>query len=71
MAAEAALSAKQDCIRPMLEAFTQRHELVVARLNEIRGIKCLPAQGAFYAFLDVREAIMDQAGVSNDIEMAK
>ncbi len=71
VAAEAALSAKQDCIRPMLEAFAQRHEHVVARLNEIRGIKCLPAQGAFYAFLDVREAIVAQAGVSNDIEMAE
>lgn len=71
VAAEAALSAKQHCIRPMLEAFTQRHELVVTRLNEIRGIKCLRAQGAFYAFLDVREAIVDQAGVTNDIEMAE
>lgn len=71
VAAEAALSAKQDCIRPMLEAFAQRHEHVVARLNEIRGIKCFPAQGAFYAFLDVREAIVAQAGVSNDIEMAE
>lgn len=57
VAAEAALSGDQRCIAPMLEAFNQRHVFVVEAFNRIRGLKCLPAGGAFYAFVDAREAI--------------
>ncbi|KPC53281.1 pyridoxal phosphate-dependent aminotransferase [Amantichitinum ursilacus] len=57
VAAEAALVGSQDCIKPMLEAFNQRHEFVVNKFNRIRGLKCLVAGGAFYAFVDAREAI--------------
>jgi aspartate aminotransferase len=57
VAAEAALNGDQGCITPMLEAFNQRHALVVSRFNAIRGLKCLPAGGAFYAFVDARAAI--------------
>ena len=56
-AAEAALNGGLDCVKPMLAAFIERHKYVVDRLNKIRGIKCLPAQGAFYAFFDCSEAI--------------
>lgn len=31
----------------MIEAFKRRHDLVVNGLNEINGISCLPADGAF------------------------
>ncbi len=57
VAAEAALVGSQDCIKPMLQAFNQRHEFVVNKFNSIRGLKCLVAGGAFYAFVDAREAI--------------
>ncbi|MDQ5922249.1 MAG: aspartate aminotransferase [Pseudomonadota bacterium] len=56
-AALAALSGSLDCIKPMLKAFTERHEYAVTRLNKIKGIKCLPAQGAFYAFFECSGAI--------------
>lgn len=57
VAAQAALEGPQECITPMLDAFHKRHEFVVKRFNEIKGLKCIKAGGAFYAFPDAREAI--------------
>jgi aspartate aminotransferase len=57
VAAQAALEGPQDCITPMVEAFIERHEFVVRRFNEMPGLKCIKAGGAFYAFPDAREAI--------------
>lgn len=57
VAAEAALNGSQDCIKPMLEAFNARQKFVVDAFNAIPGLKCLTAGGAFYAFVDAREAI--------------
>ena len=57
VAAQAALEGDQGCIKPMVDAFRERHEYVVSRFNKMPGIKCLKAGGAFYAFPDAREAI--------------
>jgi aspartate aminotransferase len=56
-AAEAALSGSQDCIKPMVAAFKERHQYVVDRFNSMAGLSCLMAGGAFYAFPDARKAI--------------
>ena len=56
-AAEAALSGSQDCIKPMVTAFKERHKYVVDRFNAMPGLSCLMAGGAFYAFPDARAAI--------------
>lgn len=63
-AAEAALSGSQDCINPMVAAFRERHKYVVDRFNAMPGLSCLMAGGAFYAFPDARQAIVNlhQAG---------
>ena len=71
VAAAAALSGDQTCITPMLQAFKARHDHVVKRLNRIDGIHCLPSQGAFYAFPDMREVIARRSGINNDIDMAE
>ena len=57
VAAEAALNGPQDVLQPMIEAFKRRHDLVVNGLNEINGISCLPADGAFYAYANIRPLI--------------
>lgn len=58
VAAETALNGPQaETFAPMLTAFNQRHVFVVNAFNRIRGLKCLEAGGAFYAFVDAREAI--------------
>ena len=59
VAAEAALNGDQACITPMLDAFKQRHRFLVDGLNQIPGFHCVDSGGAFYAFPDVREAIMN------------
>ncbi|HAJ72184.1 MAG TPA: aspartate aminotransferase, partial [Methylophilaceae bacterium] len=63
-AAEAALSGSQECIKPMVTAFKERHQYVVDRFNAMPGLSCLMAGGAFYAFPDARTAIanLHQAG---------
>ena len=66
-AAEAALSGSQDCIKPMVTAFIERHKYVVDRFNTMPGLSCLMAGGAFYAFPDARAAIatLHKAGKIN------
>jgi aspartate aminotransferase len=56
-AAYGALTGGLDCIKPMLKSFSERHDYVVERLNKIRGVRCLYAQGAFYAFFECSAAI--------------
>ncbi|MGM0595265.1 MAG: pyridoxal phosphate-dependent aminotransferase [Pseudomonadota bacterium] len=70
-AAEAALNGDQSCIQSMLKAFKERHDFVVETLNTIKGIECLPSQGAFYSFPDMQGAISAVAGVDNDVELAE
>ena len=71
VAAQAALEGDQSCIGHMLEAFKARHEFVVEQLNGIRGVECLPSQGAFYSFPDMSAAIEMVDGVSDDVELAE
>ncbi|MCB5206429.1 pyridoxal phosphate-dependent aminotransferase [Methylovorus mays] len=68
VAAQAALEGPQECITPMVEAFRERHEYVVNRFNQMPGLKCIKAGGAFYAFPDARVAIanLHKAGVISD-----
>jgi aspartate aminotransferase len=70
VAAEVALNGDQSCIQPMLKAFHERHDRVVARLNQLRGVRCVPSQGTFYAFPDVRQA-MEISGFDNDVALAE
>ncbi len=69
-AAEAALNGDQACIAPMVRAFKERHDRVLDRLNRLRGVRCLPSAGTFYAFADVREACA-RLGVARDTDLAE
>jgi len=71
VAAEAALNGDQGCIQEMLKAFKERHDFVVEELNKIQGVECLPSQGAFYSFPDMRGAIEALNGVNDDVELAE
>ena len=70
VAAAAALSGSQECLGSMVAAFKERHDRVVARLNQIEGVSCLRSQGAFYAFADMREAMVNLPDVKSDVELA-
>ncbi len=56
-AAVAALNGGIACVEPMLKEFIHRHEYAVKRINNIPGLHCLKAQGAFYVFFDCSVAI--------------
>jgi aspartate aminotransferase len=70
-AAQAALNGDHECVRDMVKVFKQRHDYVVERLNRGNGVRCLEAQGAFYAFPDVRGAIDALDGIKDDVELAE
>jgi aspartate aminotransferase len=52
-AALAALEGDQQCVEAMRREFEVRRDLVVRRLAELPGVRCMTPQGAFYAFFDV------------------
>jgi aspartate aminotransferase len=64
-AAVAALTGDQQCVADMNRAFKERHDFVVAGLNRLPGVACLPGTGTFYAFADVRGA-MRNLGLRDD-----
>jgi aspartate aminotransferase len=69
-AAVAALTGDQSCVQRMNEAFKARHDYIVAALNTLPGISCLPGAGTFYAFADISEAISAK-GARDDNEFAE
>jgi aspartate aminotransferase len=70
-AAEAALLGDQSCVGEMVAVFKQRHDYVVDRLNQLPGVRCLEAQGAFYAFPDISEAIARLDGIDDDLAFSE
>ena len=40
----------------MVKEFKERSDLIVSGLNDIKGIKCLVPEGAFYVFPNVTKA---------------
>ncbi len=69
-AAQAALQGPQDCVSEMVTAFKERHDKLVAALNELPGFSCLPSDGTFYAFPDVHEA-MQALGSADDVAFSE
>jgi aspartate aminotransferase len=69
-ASTVALNGDQSCVAEMNKAFKARHDFVVAGLNAIPGISCLPGAGTFYAFAHV-EGAMRALGIKDDNEFAE
>jgi aspartate aminotransferase len=71
VAAQAALEGGNECVEKMVVAFKARHEFVVAALNEIDGVDCIPADGTFYAFPSFQAVIDRDPRFNNDIDLAE
>ena len=69
-AAIAALTGDQHCVQEMVGEFKRRHDHVVGRLNRLKGVEALEADGAFYSFPNCAQAIASREKVKNDIELA-
>ncbi|MHB1947430.1 MAG: pyridoxal phosphate-dependent aminotransferase [Gammaproteobacteria bacterium] len=70
-AAEAAINGDQSCIATMTKAYKERHDFIVAELNKMPGVKCLPADGTFYSFPNMDGVIKKAANITNDIELSE
>lgn len=71
VAAQAALSGDQNCIKPMVNAFHERHDYVYDVLQGMEGVEVLPADGTFYLFPSFQNVLKDRADINNDIELAE
>ncbi len=69
-AAVAALKGDQSCIQTMVIAYKERYEYLYAALKVLPGVRVCPADGTFYLFLDISEAIKTK-GLSNDVEFTE
>jgi len=68
-AAVAALNGDQRCVADMNLAYKARHDRIVAGLNDLPGVSCLPGWGTFYAFANVAGAMRAQ-GFADDAAFA-
>jgi aspartate aminotransferase len=69
-ASVAALTGDQGCITEMTAAFKERHDYVIAALNDINGFDCAPGDGTFYAFPNVAGAI-EAKGLADDTALSE
>jgi len=69
-AAVEALNADQSCVEEMNRHFKARHDFIVAALNDMPGVSCVPGAGTFYAFAEVTKA-MAALGCRDDNELAE
>ena len=70
LAGEAALTGTQEPSVKMAKEFERRAKYIVERLNDIQGVTCRPAGGAFYAFPNVTEACK-KLGIASANELQK
>lgn len=70
-AAQAALEGPQDFIPTMVQAFKARHDFMVAALNQLPGVHCLPTQGTFYLFPRVADSYGGLHGIQDDVQLAE
>ncbi len=70
-AARAALEQDQGFIRQMTETFEKRYRHVRQRLNELPGVRCPEAQGAFYLFPDFSRVIDSLNGIEDDVSLGE
>ncbi len=70
-AAVAALNGPQDCVATMREAFKQRHDWFIPALNQLPGVSCDSADGAFYALASFKQAIEAMPDIRDDVVLAE
>jgi len=56
-AAMAGLTASQEEVHTMREAFQARRDYMVERMNQIPGVSCIRPEGAFYVMMNIQKLI--------------
>jgi len=68
-----AINGPQNAISNMLEVYAKRRDLMVDRINSIKGLKCKKPDGAFYLFTDVTDLYgreWSEGVIRNDLDVA-
>ena len=61
-AATAALSGPQDEVETMRQAFEERRNYIVERMNRIPGVSCIKPEGAFYVMMNIEQLLGKSIG---------
>ncbi len=69
-AARAALDGNQAVVAEMTAAYKERHDYLVAALNDIAGFECRAGEGTFYAFPRVSGALAS-LGLADDLALTE
>jgi aspartate aminotransferase len=69
-AAVAALEGDQSVVEAMVKEYRERHDFIVAALNDIPGFECRPGEGTFYALPRVTEAA-ERLGLADDVALTE
>lgn len=56
-ASVAALTGPQDCVEEMRQAFEERRNYIVERVNAMDGVSCIRPEGAFYIMMNVEKQL--------------
>jgi aspartate aminotransferase len=56
-----------ESVHRMTAEYRRRRDWLIPALNEIDGFKCAMPEGAFYAFVDVRQLLGDEFKTSADV----
>jgi aspartate aminotransferase len=70
-AAVEALNGTQDFINERSNAFKERRDFVVSSLNNIKGIKCLIPNGAFYVFPSCKDLLNKKTKLKTDTDFVQ
>ena len=62
-----ALKGPQDRVNHMVEAFTNRRQIIQIELNQIPGFRCIEPGGAFYAFPNIEGTGFSAAELQNKL----
>jgi aspartate aminotransferase len=68
--AEAALGIERSVLESMREEYRKRRDLMVTGLSKISGVRCVPPQGAYYVFPNVR-GFMERFGIATSSDLSR
>ena len=72
-AAVTALESPQDQVETMRQAFEERRNYMVERMNSIEGVRCTKPEGAFYVLMDLSAVLGKTLGgdlIRDDVDFA-
>ncbi len=70
-AAVTALNGDQHCVNIMQEKFKQRHDMVMGKLNAMKGVNALASDGTFYVFPNISNVLTNMPAINDDVAFAE